>query len=75
MKLNNKFHIMTYDKVYGLVDYGEKEIDLNKSAPIYITKERCRKCGAAWIAEDYVNGHRQCPKCGTTSENDIMHIE
>ena len=71
-----KIRILSYDAVFGFVDYGETpEIDSDKSYIPYFTKERCKNCGAAWLAENYVSGRWQCPKCGTTSKAHIMHIK
>lgn len=53
--------IITYDKVYGYVNYGD--LDLNKNGG-YATKRRCKKCGNAWIAENFVSGYDTCPECG-----------
>ena len=64
--------ICTYDAVFGFVDYGETKYNSNKID--WITKERCKVCGAAWIAENYLDGHSTCPNCGTNDPNNILHI-
>lgn len=51
----SKTKVCTYDPIYGFVDYGEIEVDSNRMD--WMTKERCKCCGAAWIAENYVAGH------------------
>ena len=69
---NTPIRILTYDAVYGLVDYGTVEYNPNKNE--WLTKERCKVCGAAWLAENYANGHYECPKCGASKKGDILHI-
>ena len=64
----NKVRIMDYDAVHGFVDYGE--VDLEKNGG-YSAKMRCKKCGAAWIDINYVDGHDTCPKCNTSGKNVI----
>lgn len=49
-----KIHIMDCDAIYGLVDYGYLDSETNGG---YAAKMRCRKCGAAWLDINYVDGH------------------
>lgn len=72
IKENTPIRILTYDAIYGLVDYGSAEFNLNKNE--WLTKERCKVCGAAWLAENYVDGHYRCPECGASKKGDILHI-
>lgn len=58
--------IMEYNAITGLVDYG-----VTSKKNLWITKMRCKICGAAWIAEDYASGTDICPKCGAT-ERDVI---
>ena len=64
--------IIDYDAVQGYVNYGS--IDTNKNGG-YSTKMRCKKCGAAWLAENYLNGHDSCPKCKATGKRVVISIE
>lgn len=64
--------VIDYDAVYGYVNYGS--IDINKNGG-YSTKMRCKKCGNAWLAENFLNGHDTCPKCKATGKRFIMSIE
>lgn len=65
-----KLMIIDNDAVYGFVNYGT--IDSEKNGG-WTTKMRCRKCGAAWLAEYFTNGHDVCPKCQATGNN-IMSL-
>ena len=64
-----KLRIIDYDAVFGFVDYGE--VDLYKNGG-YSAKMRCRKCGAAWIDINHLDGYFTCPKCGTNKRGHIM---
>lgn len=63
-----KIQIMDYDAVHGFVDYGE--VDLEKNGG-YSAKMRCKKCGAAWIDINHVDGYFTCPKCGASDRSVI----
>lgn len=54
--------IVEYNPIIGLVDYGISTDD-------YATKMRCKSCGGAWLAENYVGGTDVCPKCGESGKN------
>ena len=71
-KKTTPIRILTYDAVYGLVDYGSAEYNPDKIE--WLTKERCKVCGAAWLAENHIDGHYTCPKCGASKKGDILHI-
>lgn len=68
----SKTKFCTYDAIYGFVDYGEVEVDSNRIE--WMTKERCKCCGGAWIAENYLAGHWKCPFCGA-EDNQILHVK
>lgn len=36
---------------------------------------RCKKCGAAWLAENYATGYDTCPKCGATGKKYVISVE
>lgn len=65
------YNYITYDKIYGFVNYGETTLDTDDMTTWWTTKERCKDCGGAWLAENYLDGHYTCPFCG--SEN-LLHI-
>lgn len=67
-----KIRVINYDVIVGFVDYGT--IDSEKNGG-WSTKLRCRKCGAAWLAENYINGYNTCPKCNITSEKYVIPVE
>ncbi len=59
--MKDKMRILQYDAIVGFVDYGSVEYDSEELT--YITKMRCKLCGAAWIAENYRFGGDACPNC------------
>lgn len=59
LNMKKKIGIFEYNAIVGFVDYGRVEIKDNDF--IYITKMRCKSCGAAWIAENYCYGNDTCP--------------
>ena len=67
-----KIRVINYDVIVVFVDYGT--IDSEKNGG-WSTKLRCRKCGAAWLAENYINGYNTCPKCNITSEKYVIPVE
>ena len=48
-----EIRVIDCDAIVGFVDYGT--IDSEKNGG-WSTKMRCKKCGAAWLAENYING-------------------
>lgn len=66
-----KIRICDYDKVYGFVDYGEFDLEKNGGRT---AKMRCKKCGAAWLSENYVAGFDTCPECGANKKSEILVI-
>ena len=75
MKLeDNEFSIINIDPIYGFVDYGKYKFRKSNHTE-YITKVRCKKCGAAWLAENYVNGFDTCPKCEVTGRHNLLFID
>lgn len=67
-----KIHIMDCDAIYGLVDYGYLDSETNGG---YAAKMRCRKCGAAWLDVNYVDGHDTCPECGSYGHRFVVTID
>lgn len=63
-----KIHIYDFDAVYGFVDYGSMDSKDNGS---YATKMRCKKCGAAWLDINHVDGYFTCPKCNASGTSVI----
>ena len=59
--MKDKIRILQYNAIVGFVDYGSVECDSKELT--YITKMRCKLCGAAWIAENYRFGSDACPNC------------
>ena len=49
-------------------------IDSDKNGG-WSTKMRCRKCGAAWLAENHASGIDSCPKCGATGKKYVIPVE
>ena len=47
-----EIRVIDCDAIVGFVDYGT--IDSEKNGG-WSTKMRCKKCGAAWLAENYIN--------------------
>ena len=64
-------NVIDNDAIYGYVNYGTA--DTNKNGGYY-TKMRCKKCGAAWLAENHLNGHSICPKC-EAEENNVISVK
>lgn len=69
MKDESKVRILDYDAVHGFVDYGE--VDLKKNGG-YSAKMRCKKCGAAWLDINHLNGYDTCPKCGASGREYVV---
>ena len=67
-----KIRVIDYDAIVGFIDY--RAIDSEKNGG-WSTKMRCRKCGAAWLAENHINGYNTCPKCNTTNEKYVIPVE
>ena len=63
-----KIHVYDYDAVYGFVDYGSVDSEDNGG---YSAKMRCKKCGAAWLDINHLDGHFTCPDCGASGKNVI----
>lgn len=65
--LNDKIktRIIEFNKIVGFVDYGSTD-------SLWATKMRCKCCGGAWIAEEYIRGTDVCPKCGAEDNNVIF---
>lgn len=61
--MKDKMRILQYDAIVGFVDYGSVEYDSEEVFLTYISKMRCKLCGAAWIAENYRFGYDACPNC------------
>ena len=70
--MKDKMRILQYDAIVGFVDYGSVECDSEELT--YITKMRCKLCGAAWIAENYRFGSVACPNCLENKNNDGIPI-
>lgn len=68
-----KINIITYDKVFGFVNYGAIDYEEGKFA--YGTTMRCKECGAAWLAENHIEGLWKCPECGTEKKSSILTIK
>ena len=66
-----KIRVIDCDAIVGFVDYGT--IDSEKNGG-WSTKMRCRKCGAAWLAENYINGIETCPKCNATGKRYVISV-
>lgn len=58
-----RIFIYDCDAVYGFVYYGSMDEDDNGG---YAAKMRCRKCGAAWLDINHLDGYFTCPKCGAS---------
>ena len=67
-----EIRVIDCDAIVGFVDYGT--IDSEKNGG-YSTKMRCKKCGAAWLAENYATGYDTCPKCGATGKKYVISVE
>lgn len=67
-----KIFVMDYDAVYGFVNYGSMDEDDNGG---YAAKMRCKKCGAAWLDINYVDGYDTCPECGAHGKRYIMAVD
>lgn len=67
-----EIRVIDYDAVVGFVDYGT--IDSEKNGG-WLTKMRCKKCGAAWLAENHADGRYSCPKCGATGKGCIIPVQ
>lgn len=67
-----KIRVIDCDAIVGFVDYGT--IDSEKNGG-WSTKMRCRKCGAAWLAENHASGIDSCPKCGATGKKYVIPVE
>lgn len=68
----DKIRVIDYNPVFGFVDYGEVDLDKNGG---YCAKMRCKRCGAAWIDINHLDGHFTCPNCGTSKKGHIMSVE
>lgn len=66
--------ILSYDAVFGLVNYGKTVIDTDDVTSNYDSRMRCKSCGAAWLASNYINGYDKCPACGA-GEQSIFSME
>lgn len=60
-----KTRIIESNKIVGFVDYGSTD-------SLWATKMRCKCCGGAWLAEEYILGSDVCPKCGAEGKNVIF---
>ena len=67
-----KTRILEYNAIVGFVDYGYADSENNGG---YYTKMRCKKCDAAWLAENHVSGIDTCPKCGATGKGRVIPVE
>lgn len=61
--------IIDYNHIIGFVNYGT--ISMEDMSSSYATKMRCKECGNAWLAENYIGGIDTCPKCGATDKSII----
>lgn len=66
-----KTRILEYNAIVGFVDYGYADSENNGG---YYTKMRCKKCGAAWLAENHVSGIDTCLKCGATGKGWVIPV-
>lgn len=66
-----EIRVIGCDAIVGFVDYGT--IDSEKNGG-WSTKMRCKKCGAAWLAENYINGIETCPKCNATGKKYVISV-
>lgn len=66
-----KVRVINCDVIVGFVDYGISDSKVNGG---YSTKMRCKKCGNAWLAENYLCGRDTCPKCNTTGKRYIISV-
>ena len=64
-----EIRVIDCDAIVGFVDYGTIDSETNGG---WSTKMRCRKCGAAWLAENHASGIDSCPKCGATGKKYVM---
>ena len=67
-----KIRIFDYDAIVGFVDYGTIDSEVNGG---WSTKMRCKKCGAAWISENYVTGNDTCPKCNAIGKKYVIPVD
>lgn len=66
-----EIRVIDCDAIVGFVDYGT--IDSEKNGG-WSTKMRCKKCGATWLAENYINGIEKCPKCNATGKKYVISV-
>lgn len=67
-----KVRIIDSDAIVGFVDYGICDSDKNGG---YATKMRCKKCGAAWLAENYPGGKDFCPECKAKGKKYVIAVK
>lgn len=60
--------VIDCDAIVGFVDYGIIDSEKNSG---WSTKMRCKKCGAAWLAENYINGI----KCNATGKKYVISVD
>lgn len=63
--------VYDYDAIHGFVNYGVMGEEDNGG---YAAKMRCKKCGAAWLDINYIDGYDACPKCGARGKKYVMPI-
>lgn len=71
-----KIFVFDSNLVIGFVNYGSIEVSDDGEFNPYegaATKMRCYKCGAAWLAENYIGGDFICPTCGT-ADNRVKSV-
>lgn len=66
-----KMRIFDCNPVCGFVDYGSIDTLSKKK---WVTKMRCKKCGNAWLSENHLNGHNECPKCHAIGKCYIISV-
>ena len=67
----SKICVYDYDAVCGFVSYGSMDSEKNGG---YAAKMRCKKCGAAWLDINHVDGYFTCPDCGASGRN-VMTVK
>ena len=67
-----KVRIIDSDAIVGFVDYGIYDSEKNGG---YVTKMRCKKCGAAWLAENYAGGKDFCPECKAKGKKYVIAVK
>ena len=71
-----QIHIIDCNPVVGHVNFGSIEWDENNPYDFgRCTKMRCYNCGAAWLAENYIDGRDTCPECGSSGKKYIKSVE